>query len=166
MSDHLAESIELAARVHRGQVDKGDQPYILHCLYVMYTSIQTIGENGEEWHPDHFPVMCAAVLHDVIEEADPKERPARRREVYCAAGDRAGEAVDALTRGAQESWSNYIDRLKRDWIARLVKIEDLRHNMDLLRLDREPTAEDLQRQRKYQDAEATLVAYGLERGGK
>lgn len=103
--------------------------------------------------------MCAAILHDVIEDAKPEDRPSRRCDVYDAAGDRAGEAVDALTRGIQESWSNYIDRVRRDWIARLVKIEDLRHNMDLARLGREPEAADLQRQRKYQDAEALLCAY-------
>lgn len=149
MLDPLAESIELAARVHRGQVDKGGNPYILHCLMVMACT-------SEEDDPELFTILSAAVLHDTIEDSKPEDKPRVRAEVYAAAGDRAGEAVDALTRGIQESWSNYIERLCEDWIARIVKLTDLEHNCDLTRLGHEPTEADLQRQRKYESAKRII----------
>lgn len=163
MPDPLAESIELAARVHRGQVDKGDNPYILHCLEVMWTAnlskiprtIREMPFPEEDWQPE-IEVLSAAVLHDAIEDSKPEDRPRVRAEVYAAAGDRAGEAVDALTRGIQESWSNYIERLCEDWIARLVKLADLEHNCDLTRLGHGPTEADLQRVRKYESAKKII----------
>lgn len=49
MTDHLAQSIELAARVHRGQLDKGGQPYILHSLRVMYATLSAAEDSDEVW---------------------------------------------------------------------------------------------------------------------
>ena len=156
MTDHLAESIELAARVHRGQVDKGGDSYILHCLTVMYKTGYAHATDDSLALEQGITTMCAAVLHDAIEDSKPEDKPRVRADVYTAAGNRAGEAVDALTRGIQESWNNYIERLCENWIARLIKLADLEHNCDLTRLGREPTEADLQRVRKYESAKKTI----------
>ena len=157
MIDHIALSVEMAARTHRGQLDKAEAPLILHPLHVMRMSGEIIGE-----HPDRESVLCAAVLHDVIECHPNEDRPSVRREVYDAAGDRAGEAVDALTRGYMESWNNYIDRLCGDWIARLVKMVDLHHNCDLSRLNRPAEGSDMQRNAKYVAAKGRIEAFERE----
>jgi (p)ppGpp synthase/HD superfamily hydrolase len=52
----LNKAIEIAARAHAGQVDKGGLPYILHPLRIMLTR-----ENEME--------RICAVLHDVIEDS-------------------------------------------------------------------------------------------------
>ena len=150
MPDHLAKSIQLAAELHEGQVDKGGQPYILHSLHVMNA---VRDETSDE------AFLCAAVLHDVIEDTPFEERGTIRRAVYAAAGDVAGEAVDALTRGQQESWANYIDRLCHNEIARRVKMADLQHNSDVGRLGRDPEPADDQRCRKYAQAQRTIKDY-------
>ena len=52
---NLAKAIALTAKLFENKLDKGGQPYILHCLYV--------GEvDGDEC------VKCASVMHDVIED--------------------------------------------------------------------------------------------------
>ena len=53
----LNKAIEIAAKAHAGQVDKGGRPYILHPLRVM---LHCEGETGK---------ICA-VLHDVIEDTE------------------------------------------------------------------------------------------------
>lgn len=51
----LTEAIAIAAKAHRGQVDKGGNPYILHPLRVMMRCESEI-------------TRICAVLHDVIED--------------------------------------------------------------------------------------------------
>lgn len=59
----LGSAIALAANVHAYQVDKADQPYMLHCIAVM----QGVAHLGED-------AMCVGVLHDAIEDCDPMDR--------------------------------------------------------------------------------------------
>lgn len=50
----LEKALEIALKAHRGQVDKGGKPYILHPLAVMMRM-----ETEEE--------QIVALLHDVVE---------------------------------------------------------------------------------------------------
>jgi (p)ppGpp synthase/HD superfamily hydrolase len=52
----LERAIEIAVEAHKGQVDKGGSPYILHPLRVM------MSVNGES-------EKIVAVLHDVVEDS-------------------------------------------------------------------------------------------------
>ena len=54
-----------------------------------------------------------------------------------------------------ESYDKYLSRVKANPIARLVKIADLTHNMDLSRLP-VVTEKDLARKEKYVKAKAFL----------
>lgn len=54
---NLEKAIEIAAKAHAGQLDKGGEPYILHPLRVMLR----MNDNLER---------MAAVLHDVVEDSD------------------------------------------------------------------------------------------------
>src|SRR5262249_4397457 len=97
------------------------------------------------------PEMMAAVLHDVVEDT-PTTLDDLRREGFPQA---VVEAVDCLTRREDESYDEFIARIKPNALARRVKIADLEDNMDLSRIPH-PTDKDLARIERYRKALATL----------
>ena len=109
----LEKAIEIAARAHRGQIDKAGDPYILHVLRVM---LRMTDETG----------MVAGVLHDIIEDTP------------WTAADLAAEGfppevvrvIQLLSRNEGESYEDFISRLAPDPLARSIKIADLEDNMD------------------------------------
>lgn len=135
----LETAIAFAAVMHKGQVDKGGQPYILHPLRVMG---KVTGDQER----------IAAVLHDVVEDCD-----VPLTKIADLFGTDIADAVEALTRRKGEAYADFIDRICGNVIARRVKIADLRDNMDLERLGREPTIEDVRRQWKYGEALNVLL---------
>lgn len=134
----LEKAIELAAKAHAGQVDKGGNPYILHPLRVM------MDVEGEY-------VRMAAVLHDVIEDSvytmGDLIRLGFPREVI--------DAVMALTRTPGMSRIDAARMAATNPIARVVKIADLEDNMDLSRIP-SPTEKDRARVREYAECLALL----------
>lgn len=130
----LEDAILLAVEAHRGQVDKAGRPYILHALRVMLRL-------------DSDVERISAVLHDVIEDSG--YRVDRLREMGYP--EEVLRALDCLTRRQQESYTQFIARVKTDPLARRVKIADLEDNLNLRRLAA-LTEEDLERVRKYERA--------------
>lgn len=127
----LERAIEIAAKAHRGAVDKAGDPYILHPLTLMLRFRD----------PD---ARIVAVLHDTVEDSD-LTLDGLRKEGF---SEGVVEAVDALTRRAGESYEEFINRLRPNPLARRVKLADLEHNMDLRRIE-SPTSEDLERIARY-----------------
>jgi len=127
----LNKALRIAAMVHEGQQDRYGAPYILHPLRVM----ARVATDDEK---------MAAILHDVVEDSE-WTLDDLRKEGFSAV---VLKAVDALTRRDGEDYMNYIERLKPNPIARLVKLADLEDNMDLRRL---PTvaAKDIERLARY-----------------
>lgn len=127
-------ALQIARRAHAGQVDKGGRPYIEHPIAVA-AMVDTEREKA------------AALLHDVIEDsgvtAEQLEAEGIDPDVI--------RAVVALTKTG-EPYDRYLERVKADAIARPVKIADLRHNMDLSRMGKEPDQRDLERLDKYRKA--------------
>lgn len=130
MSKLLSEAITFAATFHAGQVDKAGEPYILHPLRVMLSC-----KSEDE--------RIAAVLHDVVEDCD----VGLDRIGWCF-GNIIADAVDCLTRRKGEDYTAFIGRCGANPIARVVKMADLRDNMDLSRMP-EVTAKDMERYNKY-----------------
>jgi (p)ppGpp synthase/HD superfamily hydrolase len=112
----LEDAIALAVKVHRGQVDKGDQPYILHPLRVMFRL-----ETDEE--------RIVAVLHDVVEDSDTTLKDLREM----GYSKKIVEAIDHLTRREDESYDEFVERAAANPLARRVKLADLEDNMDIKR---------------------------------
>lgn len=135
----LEEAIEIATRAHGGQVDKSGMPYILHPLHVM-NQVETL------------PQKIVAVLHDVIEDTHIE------LSILALHGfnNEIIEAVEAITKKSGESYDEYIKRVKNNELAKRVKIEDIKHNMDLTRIPN-PTSRDLKRFKKYKKALAELT---------
>jgi hypothetical protein len=126
---NLTQAIALAANVHAGETDKGGQPYILHPLRVMLA----LGLDATETE------RCAAVLHDVIEalnardardEPKPWSQRIRALDILVNVSEELHDALISLTRVPSETYRDYIDRLAPNAIARKVKLEDLRDNLD------------------------------------
>lgn len=127
----LEKAIRIATEAHEGQLDKAGKPYILHPLRAM----ESCGTETEK--------ICA-VLHDVIEDTD---ITLKDLEAEGFSGE-VLEVLDLLSKRAGESYERFIERICANETACLVKIADLKDNMDLGRL-RTPTAEDYRRREKY-----------------
>ena len=111
------DALRIAVRAHAGAVDKAGQPYILHPLRVMLR-LATETER------------VVAILHDVVEDSavtlDDLRAEGFSTEVV--------EAIDHVTRRADESYEAFIERIAPHPLARRVKLADLEDNMDMTRL--------------------------------
>lgn len=136
----LERAIELAARAHAGQRDKGDRPYILHPLRVM-AAMTTDAER------------IAAVLHDIVEDTSITFDDL----VSEGFADDVVDAIRALTKFEGETREQAAKRIVRDPIARAVKLADIADNMDLTRIP-VPSERDHARLREYAVARDILLA--------
>jgi (p)ppGpp synthase/HD superfamily hydrolase len=85
----LERAIQIAVQAHMGQKDKGEEPYILHPLRVMF-KMRTDLER------------MVAVLHDVVEDSE-WDLDHLRDEGF---PNQVLAAVDCLTRRSNESYSS------------------------------------------------------------
>lgn len=136
---NLEQALLIATKAHKGQVDKGGSPYILHPLRVMF-----LCEKEEE--------KICALLHDVIEDTYVTLEDLRKE----GFSEGIMEAVEALTRRDSESYDAFIDRLKYNAIASRVKLADLEDNMNLSRIAN-PREQDYQRIEKYKRAQKRIL---------
>jgi (p)ppGpp synthase/HD superfamily hydrolase len=113
-AEALEVALEVACRAHRGQryPSPEGQPYILHPLRVILAV-------------DGLRAQAAAVLHDVLEDAEVTV------EELGAAGlpTDVVDAVVALTRRPGQSYERYVEQVACDVIAREVKPADLADNL-------------------------------------
>ena len=132
----LERAIEIAMDAHRGQLDKGGSPYILHPLRVMLAM-----KTNEE--------RAVAVLHDVVEDGASKGWDFARieREGFPAVVVEGLRAVTKLP-GEEDDYPAFITRAMQNATGRRVKLADLRDNSDVNRLG-EITPLDLARLEKY-----------------
>ncbi|MFN8003883.1 MAG: HD domain-containing protein [Acidobacteriota bacterium] len=135
----LERAVEIAAQAHQGQRDKAGAPYLLHPLRLM---LRMTSET----------TMIAAVLHDVVEDSAWTLADLRAagfaEEILCA--------VDCLTRRAEESYEQFITRVKTNALARQVKLADLEDNLNLQRITN-LTPNDLARIERYHRARRELL---------
>lgn len=123
---------EIARSAHEGQVDKAGKPYIEHPMRVM-----KMGKSMEE--------KIAGVLHDVVEDSEwtfeMLEKEGIPKDVMYAL-----RCVTKLSE--DEDYDHFIARVKTNPLAVKVKLNDLKDNMDITRLE-EVTEKDLTRLNKY-----------------
>lgn len=114
---------------HKNQVDKSGVPYVFHPILV-----------AEKMNSEDTTIV--ALLHDVVEDCDISI------DDLSFFGEDIVEAISLLTRDKKEDYFTYIKKIALNTIARKVKIEDLRHNSDLSRLEK-VSDKDLRRRDKY-----------------
>jgi len=126
----LESAIRLAAKVHKGQIDRFGKPYVLHVMRVMMR-----GHDLEE--------QVLGALHDVLERSTLTLDDLVKR----GYPPRVLKALEHITRRVDEDYEGYIDRVLRDGLAMRVKLHDLADKMDLLHVD-ELSVADLKRYNK------------------
>lgn len=139
-SENLLKAAELIATLaHKGQFDEAGVPYIEHPRFVAgllpTTELKIIG-----------------FLHDVVEDTD-----VTLEDLRPIFGDEITDAIAAMTHDKSIPYSDYIEIIGKNALARKVKLADLTHNMDLSRI-KEITDRIQKRYEKYQKAYAYLMA--------
>ena len=114
-SEMVKKAVNIMFEAHKEDVDKGGYPYVFHPFYLA-TKVE--GENE----------TCVALLHDVIEDHGDKynfeylENEGFNKEII--------DALKLLTHKKDVPYMDYIVEISKNNIAKKVKIEDLKHNMD------------------------------------
>jgi (p)ppGpp synthase/HD superfamily hydrolase len=136
-------ALEIATRAHEGQFrDDGKTPYLSHPLKV--------AEIARQYFIDEYAnrvlanvtleqVGAVAKLHDTIEDSPMNEedlknfgRDQLENPDDLAAWEKVVEAVVLLTRDSdrtQQTYLKYLMGLKDNFLARIVKLADLEHNI-------------------------------------
>ena len=115
---HLTcEAMKIAYQAHHGQLDKGGIPYIFHPYHLA------------EQMPDEY-TTCVALLHDVVEDTD-----VTLEELKATFPAEVIEAVAVMTHGKDEPYLDYVRRVSKNPLAKIVKLADLRHNSDQTRME-------------------------------
>lgn len=139
----LASAISLTATSFYNKLDKGGEPYILHCLKVMHNLNSTDRE-----------LQCIAVMHDLIEDTDVSYHELREMGYT----SRIIEGVRCMTKIRGQTPQEYFEQVVSNRDSILVKLADLRHNSDIRRL-KGVTEKDFQRIQKYQLMYTKLLEY-------
>lgn len=127
-------ALSIARKAHEGQLDKAGVDYIEHPIYVA-SQVDTEEEKA------------VALLHDVIEDSPVSA------EGLLQAGlpETVVTAVQVLTKKKEQDYQTYLETVKKNPLARVVKLADLEHNSDLSRLS-SITEKDRERLKKYKKA--------------
>ena len=138
---NLERAIEIAVSAHKGQHDKGGNPYILHPLSVMMAL-------------DLEDEKIVGVLHDVGEDNDEWTFEKLEIEGFSLSVIDALKSVTKLSEN--EDYDDFITRSLANEIGKKVKMADLRHNMDVSRIDKISEL-DIGRLNRYQLAYARIL---------
>ena len=125
----IRQAYEFAAAAHQGQTRKSDEPYIIHPVAVA-TSLAELNADTE--------TICAALLHDVLEDCDVKGEAIKER-----FGSGVLKIVEGVTKLGKFSFSSKEERqaenfrklivsIAEDVRVVLVKLADRLHNMETL----------------------------------
>ena len=127
-------ALSIATEAHKGQFDKAGVDYVEHPIYV---ASQVDSEEEK----------AVALLHDVIEDSSVTA------EELLNAGlpETVVTAVQILSKKKGQDYQTYLKTVKSNPLARVVKLADLKHNSDLLRLET-ITDKDLEGLEKYKKA--------------
>ena len=105
-------AMKIAYEAHLGQLDYNDVPYIFHPYHL-----------AEQMDDE---VSCTvALLHDVVEDT-----PITFSDLEQIFPAQVVEIVRLLTHDKNIDYFDYIREIKKNPIAKKVKLEDLKHNSD------------------------------------
>ena len=124
-------ALQIATKAHQGQIDKNGVDYIEHPKKVA-SMCQTDDE------------IIVALLHDVVEDTTVSLDDLRGYGFT----EEIVDAVDCITKRANEEYEHYLQRVKSSKLARIVKKYDMMHNSDISRFAN-PTKEDIAKCEKY-----------------
>lgn len=133
--EQLEQMILLATIKHFGQIDKSGLPYILHPLAVM-NSVNTIEEK------------IVAVGHDLVEDTNVTLNFLRVH----GFSEEIVDGIDSITHRKDEAYVDYINRVKRNSISKVVKRSDIANNLREDRLEKLSKVTVNRLRKKYSEA--------------
>ena len=134
-------ALKLCFEAHKDQTDKSGLPYVFHPFHLA------------EQMPDE-KTTVVALLHDVIEDTDYTLDDLKNMGFL----DDILSAIALMTHDDGVPYMEYIALIKKNPIAKMVKLADLRHNSNMSRLDK-VTAHDRERAEKYKKAIEFLESF-------
>jgi (p)ppGpp synthase/HD superfamily hydrolase len=139
----------IVRKAFAGKTDKAGVPYINHLVTVAQGARGYISYGHQV---DDKDIECTALLHDLLEDC-PEWTEGALRTLF---SETVVDAVVALTKKPQsESYREYILRVAVNPLAKIVKLADLKHNMDITR-QRSFNDVDIEKLQKYHQAYITL----------
>lgn len=140
MTLEISKANDIVREAFKNKTDLGGFPYIYHLYRV-----------ADKVKDKHKPI---ALLHDLLEDCP--EWTYQRLLMYF---DRwIVDEVAILTKLTEESYEDYIERVKTSPIAIKVKIADLEDNMNLTRIPYTLTEREIKRFKKYHKTWLELIA--------
>jgi (p)ppGpp synthase/HD superfamily hydrolase len=157
MPEMLSKAFRIASVAHEGQIDKSNQPYILHPVRVALA----VGESYE--------LKQAAVMHDVVEDTS-ITLDFLRKEGF---SKKVVDAVDSVTRRiypkegvifdrdnpdtyTKEDYMEFIGRVSKNRFGIIIKMKDIEDNVSVYRLEQLPNDIIIRMLEKYQKAKLAL----------
>ena len=129
---------ETAEKVHDSQTDKKNFPYMAH--------VNDVAKRVQQLGDDYFVV---GLLHDAIEDAVKHNDGQRFQEeiknlIKTTFNQEVVDAINAMTKLPKDDYfEDYLPRVKRNVIAKEVKIADSSHNLSKAHLlDNEPELQE------------------------
>lgn len=123
----IFKAYELAKKYHSGQLRDEGGLYVLHCLRVASHLIETLGIDDGDF-------ICAAILHDAIEDTELKSPEIKRK-----FGRKTAQLVDKLTREKlpdetelnryQRKYQRFLETMRKDSNTRAIKTCDYLDNV-------------------------------------
>ena len=111
----LNEYIEFIKNKHAGQTRKQGTPYYLHPVAVC----ECLAKKGFSTN-----YQIAALFHDLLEDTN-----TTYEELLSISNEQVAEAVRLVTKEDGYEMSKYIERIKNNDIAKMVKLADRWHNL-------------------------------------
>lgn len=108
--------------------DKNGKPYFNHLSRVAHYAYDT--DNKSKYDRDF--LFDIALLHDILEDTDTTEEELK---TVSGISEQMIEIIKILTRKKNEPYMEYIERVSQNELATIVKLADLRDNMDIRRYD-------------------------------
>ena len=147
---------ELIKTAFKDKTDKAGEPYIEHLYRVAY-NVEFINYdiNYDIKTTEIYKIFIISLLHDLIEDCPEYDLQFIKDSFEY---DEIIEAIDVLTKKKNVNYDDYIENIAKNKFARVVKLADLRDNMDMTRLP-EITDKDLERLKKYHKSFMFLLNY-------
>ena len=119
----ITKAFNFARQAHKGVRRLSGEPYIMHPIAVAQIVCSEIGLGSTS--------ICAALLHDVVEDTSVTFEELKDE----GFSDEVLTALKCLTRTEDEEYETFIRRVATNPLAIKVKIQDLKDNMDVSRLN-------------------------------
>ena len=117
MTANIDQALALVAQKFQGMTDKDGEPYVMHCLRVMMGVADAKGR-------------LVGLMHDLVEDTD----VTLDQLTEIGFDEHVVEAIGLVTHLSEDSYADYVVRLKANELARQAKLSDLRDNAGIGRV--------------------------------